>query len=84
MYFKQMHLSFIAYQSKMDFTHVLLYFQDLPTTLPEGMVVGSVSERGDPRDAVIMHPKHSECTLATLPKGSVIGEDLQLYVLFRI
>ena len=52
-------------------THPL--FQDLPTTLPEGMVVGAVCEREDPRDAVIMHPKHTEASLATLPKGSVIG-----------
>ncbi|XP_071529405.1 porphobilinogen deaminase isoform X2 [Panulirus ornatus] len=47
--------------------------KDLPTTLPEGMVIGAVSEREDPRDAVIMHPKYADCTLATLPKGSVIG-----------
>lgn len=47
--------------------------KDLPTTLPEGMVIGAVTEREDPRDAVIMHPKYSECKLATLPKGSVIG-----------
>ncbi|XP_042229281.1 porphobilinogen deaminase-like [Homarus americanus] len=47
--------------------------KDLPTILPEGMVIGAVSEREDPRDAVIMHPKYAECTLASLPKGSVIG-----------
>ncbi|XP_068213240.1 porphobilinogen deaminase-like [Palaemon carinicauda] len=47
--------------------------KDLPTTLPEGMVIGAVTEREDPRDAVIMHPKYSDCKLATLPKNSVIG-----------
>lgn len=47
--------------------------QDLPTTLPDGMVIGAVCEREDPRDAVIMHPRHAEASLAMLPKGSVIG-----------
>lgn len=47
--------------------------KDLPTVLPEGMVIGAVTEREDPRDAVIMHPKYAESTLATLPKCSVIG-----------
>ncbi|KAK8406414.1 hypothetical protein O3P69_007234 [Scylla paramamosain] len=47
--------------------------KDLPTTLPEGRVIGAVCEREDPRDVVIMHPKHLEASLATLPKGSVIG-----------
>ncbi|XP_042876829.1 porphobilinogen deaminase-like isoform X2 [Penaeus japonicus] len=47
--------------------------KDLPTTLPEGMVIGAICEREDPRDAVIMHPKYSDCKLASLPKDSVIG-----------
>ncbi|XP_027221081.2 porphobilinogen deaminase [Penaeus vannamei] len=47
--------------------------KDLPTTLPDGMVIGAICEREDPRDAVIMHPKYSECKLASLPKDSVIG-----------
>jgi hypothetical protein len=30
--------------------------------------------REDPRDAVLMAPKFSGCTLATLPSGSVVGQ----------
>ncbi|KAG0711658.1 Porphobilinogen deaminase [Chionoecetes opilio] len=47
--------------------------KDLPTTLPEGMVIGAVCEREDPRDVVIMHPKHAKASLAMLPKDSVVG-----------
>ncbi|KAK4325711.1 hypothetical protein Pmani_003654 [Petrolisthes manimaculis] len=47
--------------------------KDLPTTLPDGLVIGCVSEREDPRDAVIMHPKHTTASLASLPMDSVIG-----------
>lgn len=50
--------------------------QDLPTNLPEGMVIGAVCEREDPRDAVIMHPKHANTSLATLPKDAIIGKSL--------
>merc|ERR1712137_208430 len=47
--------------------------KDLPTTLPDGMCIGAIMEREDPRDAVIMAPQFSHCTLKTLPAGSVIG-----------
>ncbi|XP_057370318.1 porphobilinogen deaminase-like [Daphnia carinata] len=47
--------------------------KDMPTSLPLGMVIGAILEREDPRDAVIMSPKFFECTLATLPTGSVVG-----------
>ncbi|XP_023238631.1 porphobilinogen deaminase-like [Centruroides sculpturatus] len=47
--------------------------KDLPTTLPEGMVIGAVCKREDPSDAVILHEKHSNHTLSSLPAGSVIG-----------
>ncbi|XP_011307138.1 porphobilinogen deaminase [Fopius arisanus] len=47
--------------------------KDLPTTLPEGMALGAVLKREDPRDAVVMSKKMKGMTLATLPKGSVIG-----------
>ena len=47
--------------------------KDLPTTLPEGMALGSVMEREDPRDAVVMSPKYKGFKLETLPAGSVVG-----------
>ncbi|XP_033125326.1 porphobilinogen deaminase-like [Anneissia japonica] len=48
-------------------------FKDLPTTLPDGMVIASVIKRDDPHDAVVFHPKHAGKTLRTLPTGSVLG-----------
>ena len=36
----------------------------------------TILRREDPRDAVLMAPKFSHCTLATLPAGSVIGDSL--------
>ena len=47
--------------------------KDLPTLLPEGMALGAILKREDPRDAVVMSKKHKGKTLSTLPKGSVIG-----------
>ncbi|XP_055594200.1 porphobilinogen deaminase [Uranotaenia lowii] len=47
--------------------------KDLPTALPLGMAIGAVLEREDPRDALVLNEKHRGKTLATLPKGSIIG-----------
>ncbi|XP_047354641.1 porphobilinogen deaminase [Vespa velutina] len=47
--------------------------KDLPTILPQGMVLGAILKREDPRDAVVMSKKYKDKTLSTLPKGSVIG-----------
>ncbi|CAL4149247.1 unnamed protein product, partial [Meganyctiphanes norvegica] len=58
-------------ENKVDI--VVHSLKDLPTTLPEGMVIGAVCEREDPRDAVIMHPKYKTQTLGSLIEGSVIG-----------
>jgi hydroxymethylbilane synthase len=41
--------------------------KDLPTELPEGLVLGAVPEREDPRDAIIGK------TLAELPQGAKVG-----------
>jgi hydroxymethylbilane synthase len=41
--------------------------KDLPTELPEGLVLGAVPEREDPRDAVI------GMTLSELPLGAKVG-----------
>ncbi|KAJ3318921.1 hypothetical protein HDU76_000693 [Blyttiomyces sp. JEL0837] len=48
--------------------------KDLPTSLPEGMAVGAILEREDPRDAVVMSARMKKGTkIADLPKGSVVG-----------
>jgi hydroxymethylbilane synthase len=47
--------------------------KDLPTNLPEGLMLGCITEREDPADALVVHQKHLDKTLATLPEGSVVG-----------
>lgn len=47
--------------------------KDLPTTLPEGLILGCITEREDPADALVVHHKHRERSLATLPEGAVVG-----------
>jgi hydroxymethylbilane synthase len=47
--------------------------KDLPTNLPEGLMLGCISEREDPADALVLHERHRGCSLATLPEGSVVG-----------
>lgn len=47
--------------------------KDLPTCLPDGMAIGAVLEREDPRDALVLAKFHEGKCLQTLPKGSVIG-----------
>ncbi len=47
--------------------------KDLPTNLPEGLMLGCITEREDPADALVVHEKHRDKTLATLPEGSVVG-----------
>ncbi|CAD5924071.1 Porphobilinogen deaminase [Planktothrix tepida] len=47
--------------------------KDLPTRLPEGLMLGCVSEREDPADALVVHEKHKDKQLETLPAGAIIG-----------
>ncbi|EDW18707.1 uncharacterized protein LOC6582530 [Drosophila mojavensis] len=47
--------------------------KDLPTALPTGMAVGAVLEREDARDALVLREHLKGHTIASLPKGSVIG-----------
>jgi hydroxymethylbilane synthase len=47
--------------------------KDLPTALPEGLVLGCVTERENPADALVLHAKHQGKQLDTLPEGAVIG-----------
>jgi len=44
--------------------------KDLPTLLPEGLTIGAMCERVDPRDVVI---SRNGITLAQLPQGALIG-----------
>ncbi|VXD17938.1 hydroxymethylbilane synthase [Planktothrix paucivesiculata] len=47
--------------------------KDLPTRLPEGLMLGCVSEREDPADALVVHENHKDKQLETLPAGAIIG-----------
>ncbi|GAB4379289.1 MAG: hydroxymethylbilane synthase [Elainellaceae cyanobacterium] len=47
--------------------------KDLPTRLPEGLILGCVTEREDPADALVLHAKHQGQQIDTLPEGAVIG-----------
>ncbi|MCX5948849.1 MAG: hydroxymethylbilane synthase [Cyanobacteria bacterium] len=47
--------------------------KDLPTNLPEGLMLGCITEREDPADALVVHEKHRDKTLASLAEGSVVG-----------
>jgi hydroxymethylbilane synthase len=47
--------------------------KDLPTQLPEGLMLGCVTERVNPADALVVNEKHQDKQLETLPEGAVIG-----------
>lgn len=47
--------------------------KDVPTTLPEGCVVGAILEREDPVDSLIVKSGSPWKSLDELPAGSVIG-----------
>lgn len=66
---KELELGMI--QNEIDFAvHSL---KDLPTRLPEGLILGCVTERENPADALVVHEKHKDKQLDTLPEGAVIG-----------
>lgn len=47
--------------------------KDLPTNLPEGLMLGCVTKRVDPADALAVNAKNKDQKLETFPPGSVIG-----------
>ena len=47
--------------------------KDLPTRLPEGLGLAAITERENPADALVVHEKHKDKQLDTLPEGAVIG-----------
>ncbi len=47
--------------------------KDLPTNLPEGLMLGCITEREDPADALVVNEKFKDKKLETLPLGSIVG-----------
>jgi hydroxymethylbilane synthase len=47
--------------------------KDLPTNLPEGLMLGCVTERVNPADALVVNSKNQDYQLNTLPEGAVVG-----------
>jgi len=47
--------------------------KDLPTRLPSGLGLAAITERENPADALVVHSKHKDKQLDTLPAGAVIG-----------
>jgi hydroxymethylbilane synthase len=47
--------------------------KDLPTTMPDGLELGALLEREDPRDVLIVNHIVGAETVATLPRGSRVG-----------
>ena len=47
--------------------------KDLPTNLPEGLMLGCITEREDPADALVVNSANANHKLDTLPKGAVVG-----------
>jgi len=48
-------------------------FKDVPTSLPEGCVIGAVLEREDPVDSLVVKAGKTWKSLEELPAGSVVG-----------
>ncbi|MBI4418828.1 MAG: hydroxymethylbilane synthase [Ignavibacteriales bacterium] len=47
--------------------------KDVPTHLPEGLTIGAVTKRMDPRDVFVPHTDSSFRTLKDLPEGSTVA-----------
>ena len=66
---KELEVSMLTKESDLA-VHSL---KDLPTKLPEGLILGAITEREDPADALVVHEKLKDQTLETLPTGTVVG-----------
>jgi hydroxymethylbilane synthase len=66
---KELEVSMLTKESDLA-VHSL---KDLPTNLPEGLMLGAVTERENPADALVVHEKLKDKTLDTLPSGTVVG-----------
>ncbi|MCA1579395.1 MAG: hydroxymethylbilane synthase [Acidobacteria bacterium] len=51
--------------------------KDLPTIVPESLVISAICEREDPRDALVLRTDHSFRSLRELRPGSVVGTSSQ-------
>ncbi|PYS90603.1 MAG: hydroxymethylbilane synthase [Acidobacteria bacterium] len=49
--------------------------KDLPTTLPDGLAITAITEREDPRDALVLRAgtSNDNASLQTLPAGAIVG-----------
>ncbi|AFY99777.1 hydroxymethylbilane synthase [Calothrix sp. PCC 6303] len=47
--------------------------KDLPTNLPEGLVLAAITERENPADALVVNEKFKDRQIDTLPEGAVVG-----------
>ncbi|MDY6939545.1 MAG: hydroxymethylbilane synthase [Cyanobacteriota bacterium] len=47
--------------------------KDLPTNLPEGLMLGCITQRENPADALVVHDRHKDKQLDTLPEGAIVG-----------
>ncbi len=49
--------------------------KDLPTTLPAGLAISAITEREDPRDALVLraHAQVEGASIEGLPRGAVVG-----------
>ncbi|MBM4169167.1 MAG: hydroxymethylbilane synthase [Ignavibacteria bacterium] len=47
--------------------------KDLPTKLPEGLVIGAITEREDVRDVFIAHPSKPVQSIKELPQGAKVA-----------
>ena len=53
--------------------------KDLPTIIPERLMIAAICERADPRDALVLRSDNDQedATLATLPELAVVGTSSQ-------
>lgn len=56
-----------------EFDILVHSLKDMPTTLPDGCVLGGVTTREDPRDVVVFRDGSPYKKLADLPAGSLVG-----------
>ncbi len=47
--------------------------KDLPTNLPTGLMLGAITKRENPADALVINTKYKDQKLESLPAGAVIG-----------
>ncbi len=47
--------------------------KDLPTNLPAELTLAAITERENPADALVVHEKHKDKQIDTMPVGTVIG-----------